>query len=79
LPCCKRRKGCCCGRRTLNPLNTDHTANLARLNTRWSQLAADSAVQAERVNEAEFFYQKAISLSPQNSIIRNEYAGLFMS
>ena len=60
----------------LNPLNTDHTANLARLNTRWSQLAADSAVRAERVDEAELFYREAISLSPRNSIIRNEYAGL---
>ncbi|MFO7541055.1 MAG: peptidylprolyl isomerase [Chloroflexota bacterium] len=60
----------------LNPLNTDHTANLARLNTRWSQLAADPGVRSERVDEAEKFYQGAISLSPQNSIIRNEYAGL---
>jgi cyclophilin family peptidyl-prolyl cis-trans isomerase/tetratricopeptide (TPR) repeat protein len=60
----------------LNPLNTDHTANLARLNTRWSQLAADPGQRAERVDEAEKLYQEAIALSPQNSIIRNEYAGL---
>jgi cyclophilin family peptidyl-prolyl cis-trans isomerase len=60
----------------LNPLNTDHTANLARLNTRWSQLAAESQVRADRVDMADHFYREAINLSPQNSIIRNEHAGL---
>ncbi len=60
----------------LNPLNTDHTANLARLNTRWSQLAADAQVRADRVDMADHFYREAINLSPQNSIIRNEHAGL---
>jgi cyclophilin family peptidyl-prolyl cis-trans isomerase/tetratricopeptide (TPR) repeat protein len=62
----------------LNPLNTDHTANLARLNTRWSQLAADPGMQVERIDQAEHFYQEAVSLSPQNSIIRNEFAGLLL-
>ena len=60
----------------LNPLNTDHTANLARLNTRWAQLAAESQVRADRVDMADHFYREAINLSPQNSIIRNEHAGL---
>ena len=60
----------------VNPLNTDHTANLARLNTRWLQLVANEAEQQERLDLAEGYYKDALALSPQNSIIRNEYARL---
>lgn len=60
----------------LNPLNTDHTANLARLNTRWVQLAQTEAERQERLDRAEGYYLDALALSPQNSIIRNEYARL---
>lgn len=60
----------------INPLNTDHTANLARLNTRLTQLAQDDATREKRLERAETFYKRALELSPQNSIIRNEYAGL---
>lgn len=62
----------------VNPLNTDHTANLARLNTRLTQLARDEATRAERLDQAEGYYQSALQLSPQNSIIRNEYGGLML-
>lgn len=59
----------------INPLNTDHTANLARLNSRWA--VADAAVNPQaRVVAAENYYQEALDLSPQNSVIRNEYARL---
>ena len=64
------------GAQAVNPLNTDHTANLARLNTRWLQLLTDPAEQADRLVLAEKYYQDALKLSPQNSIIRNEYARL---
>lgn len=60
----------------INPLNTDHTANLARLNTRWYAAASDPDEQAERLALAEQYYQTALVLSPQNSVIRNEYARL---
>ncbi len=60
----------------VNPLNTDHTANLARLNTRWLQLSTDEATRAERLKLAEEHYIDALELSPQNSVIRNEYARL---
>ncbi len=59
---------------TINPLNTDHTANLARLNTRRVPAAADAAERQERIDAAEAYYQDALKLSPQNSVIRNEYA-----
>lgn len=60
----------------INPLNTDHTANLARLNTRWYGVADNEAEQAQRLETAEAYYQEALKLSPQNSVIRNEYARL---
>lgn len=63
----------------INPLNTDHTANLARLNTRWVSLAQSDAEREERLAEAEDYYWDALSLSPQNSVIRNELAALYLS
>ncbi|MCB8987049.1 MAG: peptidylprolyl isomerase [Ardenticatenaceae bacterium] len=63
----------------INPLNTDHTANLARLNTRWTELSQDEAERAQHLTNAETYYQEALSLSPQNSVIRNEYARLAFS
>lgn len=62
----------------LNPLNTDHTANLARLNTRWYAAVEDEAERAERLELAERYYQLALTLSPQNSVIRNELARLIL-
>ncbi|KAA3664792.1 MAG: hypothetical protein DWQ04_03920 [Chloroflexi bacterium] len=59
---------------TINPLNTDHTANLARLNTRRVPAASDGSERQERIDTAEAYYQDALKLSPQNSVIRNEYA-----
>ncbi len=63
----------------INPLNTDHTANLARLNTRWAGVTTDPALRSQRLLKAEQYYQSALTLSPQNSVIRNEYARLTLS
>ena len=62
----------------INPLNTDHTANLARLNTRWYAAVDDDAEKAERLDLAERYYEQALILSPQNSVIRNELARLIL-
>ena len=62
----------------INPLNTDHTANLARLNTRWVELSSDEIDRETHLADAEAYYQDAIALSPQNSLIRNEYARLLL-
>jgi tetratricopeptide (TPR) repeat protein len=59
----------------INPLNTDHTANLARLNTRWAEIA-DEQDRQERIDIASGYYEAAMSLSPNNAIIINEYARL---
>ncbi|MCA9917812.1 MAG: peptidylprolyl isomerase [Anaerolineales bacterium] len=63
----------------INPLNTDHTANLARLNTLWANTSTDEAAQGQHLADAEQFYLRALALSPQNSVIRNEYARLVLS
>ena len=60
----------------LNPLNTDHTANLARLYSRWFVAESEDVVGESRLDAAERYYRDALVLSPQNSIIRNEYARL---
>lgn len=61
----------------INPLNTDHTANLARLTTRWASLPEnDPAEQQALVAQAKAYYQEALALSPQNSVVRNEYGNL---
>ncbi len=60
----------------INPLNTDHTANLARLNTRWAATVGDTDEMDQRVRLADSFYDRALALSPNNSVIRNERARL---
>lgn len=65
----------------INPLNTDHTANLARLNARWAsyQARVDADDSKERATKSAQYYQDALALSPQNSVIRNELGGLKQS
>ncbi len=63
----------------INPLNTDHTANLARLNTRGISLSQEESDQQQRIDAAQAYYLDALALSPQNSVIRNEYGSLELS
>jgi len=60
------------------PLNTDHTANLARLNARWLAATDDPDEEAERLDLAGNYYVDALALSPQNSVVRNELARLVL-
>jgi len=61
--------------RQKNPLNPDHTANLARLNTRWAELS-DGEARLAKAAVAASYYDQALDLNPNNSLIRNEYARL---
>ncbi|HZY41367.1 MAG TPA: tetratricopeptide repeat protein, partial [Anaerolineae bacterium] len=66
--------------RTLNPLNTDHSANLARLYRRWADLyAADPAVRKDRLEQADAQYKIATTLSPNNAILWNEWSTVLMA
>ncbi len=60
--------------RDLNPLNTDHSANLARLYRRWSDLETDKQAKHDRLVTASEYYQQATTLSPQNAQLWNEWA-----
>lgn len=58
--------------RVLNPLNTDHTANLARAYRSWAEAESDPALKTQRLELALQHYAQAIALSPQNAQLYNE-------
>jgi tetratricopeptide (TPR) repeat protein len=61
--------------RGLNPLNTDHSANLARLHRRWADLkASDPAARQQELESAAEYYRQATGLSPNNAQLWNEWA-----
>ncbi|NOR84255.1 MAG: hypothetical protein GQ526_12265, partial [Ardenticatenales bacterium] len=65
--------------RQISPLNTDHSANLARLHTRWAELASSDVERATKANQANEYYEDAHSLSPNNAVILNEWSMLLAS
>lgn len=56
--------------RDLNPLNTDHYANLARLHRFWGEASGDSS----KFEIASDYFQQATTLSPNNAQLWNEWA-----
>lgn len=60
--------------RQINPLNTDHSANLARLNRQWAILSGTPEAVAERATKSDQFYVQATTLSPNNVGLWNEWA-----
>lgn len=75
--------------RDLNPLNTDHTANLARMHRRWADLILDPRLCRTRIDlakmpeafvrhvaEASRYYEQAVRLSPNNAGLWNEWASV---
>jgi tetratricopeptide (TPR) repeat protein len=62
----------------INPLNTDHTANLARLYSWWAGKATSNTTRSERTQIASDYYQTAVTLSPNNSTLWDEWAILLM-
>jgi len=63
--------------REINPLNTDHSANLARMYRRWADFASDADTRQNLLQRASENYAIATSLSPQNAILWNEWAMLY--
>jgi tetratricopeptide (TPR) repeat protein len=62
--------------REVNPLNTDHSANLARMYRRWADFASDEEVRQELLRKSAENYAIATTLSPQNAILWNEWTML---
>jgi tetratricopeptide (TPR) repeat protein len=57
----------------VNPLNTDHTANLARLYRSWADLSQDnSEVRQTMLANSLEQYEKAVTLSPNAAHLWNE-------
>jgi len=65
--------------REVNPLNTDHSANLARMYRTWAQLAQDGQRRQELVELSSRNYEIATTLSPQNALLWNEWGMLYLS
>jgi O-antigen ligase len=59
--------------RTINPLNPDHSANLARLNRQWAILTTDTALRRQRAEKSDGHYVEALRLSPNNVGLWNEW------
>lgn len=60
-------------RRRVNPLNTDHTANLARLYRTWADLVPeDPAIRQEMLDNSIAAYNMAVQLSPNAAHLWNE-------
>lgn len=60
----------------LNPMNTDHSANLGRLYLAWAQLASADQRQ-ELVQKSLDYYSVATRLSPNAAHLHNEYASAY--
>jgi tetratricopeptide (TPR) repeat protein len=66
--------------RALNPLNTDHSANLARLHLRWADLkASDPAARQQELETSAEYYRQATALSPNNAQLWDEWAQIVMA
>ena len=63
----------------INPLNTDHTANLARLYSLWSSFTSDPQTAATLGETSSDYFSKAVILSPQNARIWDEWAVLYLN
>ncbi|NJN81311.1 MAG: tetratricopeptide repeat protein [Caldilineaceae bacterium] len=57
---------------SVNPLNTDHTANLARLYRTWADLATDPEQRQEMLDKSLAEYDMAVQLSPNAAHLWNE-------
>jgi tetratricopeptide (TPR) repeat protein len=62
--------------RVINPLNTDHSANLARMYRQSGDITQDAAIKKTRYDNSLKEYNVATSLSPQNAQLFNEWATL---
>jgi tetratricopeptide (TPR) repeat protein len=56
----------------INPLNTDHTANLSRLYRTWADLSSDAAIKQEMLDKSIAEYNMAVQLSPNAAHLWNE-------
>jgi tetratricopeptide (TPR) repeat protein len=63
---------------SINPLNTDHTANLARLYSLWASYS-EGATRTEKAEISSDYFSKAVKLSPNNARLWDEWALLLLN
>ena len=63
----------------INPLNPDHTANLARLHSWWALQAPDDQTRAQRAMVSDQYYSRVTVLSPNSARLWDEWAILFIN
>ncbi len=61
-----------------NPLNPDHTANLARLYSWWAGQTQDPAERQNRGMVSDEYYSRALVISPNNARLWSEWAVLHL-
>jgi tetratricopeptide (TPR) repeat protein len=64
--------------RTINPLNTDHSANLARMWRQSGDITTDPTVKQTRYDKSSQEYATATTLSPNNAVLWNEWGSLYL-
>jgi tetratricopeptide (TPR) repeat protein len=64
---------------SINPLNTDHTANLARLYSLWASFSSDPSVKEQKAKISADYFAKAVNLSPNNARLWDEYALVYLN
>jgi len=64
---------------SINPLNTDHTANLGRLYSLWASFSSDPSVREQKAKISAEYFAKAVTLSPNNARLWDEYALLYLN
>ncbi len=63
----------------INPLNTDHTANLGRLYSLWAGFVKDQKDKQDKAQQSDGFFSKAVKLSPNNARLWDEWALLYLN
>ncbi|HEX7588094.1 MAG TPA: tetratricopeptide repeat protein, partial [Anaerolineae bacterium] len=64
--------------RTINPLNTDHSANLARLQRTWATLVDGSDPKSAHLQQSIQYYQDTLRLSPNTAHLHDELAQTYL-
>lgn len=60
--------------RDINPLQTDHTANLARLYEAWATMEGDVTARTTQYEKALDYYSVAVRMSPNTVHLYDQYA-----
>ena len=62
---------------SLNPMNTDHIANLGLLYLRWAEFDPTPESRRKKLSMSNSYFQKALEKSPRKTIIINNWARVF--